>query len=84
MRIAAGIEYDGSNFCGWQLQKDDVRTVQGEVEAALSKVANQAVRVNCAGRTDTGVHATAQVIHFDTDVVRDERAWIFGANANLP
>lgn len=84
MRIAAGIEYDGSNFCGWQLQKDAVRTVQGEVEAALGKVANHAVRVNCAGRTDAGVHATAQVIHFDTDAQREERAWVFGANANLP
>lgn len=84
MRIAAGIEYDGSNFCGWQLQKDAVRTVQGEVEAALGKVANHAVRVNCAGRTDAGVHATAQVVHFDTDAVREERAWVFGTNANLP
>lgn len=84
MRIAAGIEYDGSNFCGWQLQKDAVRTVQGEIEAALGKVANQTVRVHCAGRTDTGVHATGQVIHFDTDAQRDERAWVFGANANLP
>jgi len=84
MRIAAGIEYDGSNFCGWQLQKDAVRTVQGEVEAALSKVAAESIRVHCAGRTDTGVHATEQVIHFDTEAVRDERAWVFGANANLP
>ena len=84
MRIAAGIEYDGSNFCGWQLQKDAVRTVQGAVETALGKVANHQVRVTCAGRTDTGVHATEQVIHFDTDVERDERAWVFGTNANLP
>lgn len=84
MRIALGIEYDGSEFCGWQLQKDAVRTVQGVVEQALSKVANHDVRVTCAGRTDTGVHATEQVIHFDTDAMRDERAWVFGANANLP
>lgn len=84
MRIALGIEYDGSEFCGWQLQKDDVRTIQGVVEQALSKVANHQVRVNCAGRTDTGVHATEQVIHFDTDSVRDERAWVYGSNANLP
>jgi tRNA pseudouridine38-40 synthase len=84
MRVAAGIEYDGSNFCGWQLQKDAVRTVQGEVEAALSRVANHPVRIHCAGRTDTGVHATGQVIHFDTEAQRDERAWVFGANANLP
>jgi len=84
MRIALGIEYDGSEFCGWQLQKDAVRTVQGAVEQALSKVANHELRVTCAGRTDTGVHATEQVIHFDTDAVRDERAWVYGANANLP
>lgn len=84
MRIALGIEYDGSDFCGWQLQKDDVRTVQGALEQALSRVANHEVRVTCAGRTDTGVHATEQVIHFDTDAVRDERAWVYGANANLP
>lgn len=84
MRIALGIEYDGSEFCGWQLQKDAVRTVQGAVEAALGKVANHEVRVTCAGRTDTGVHATEQVIHFDTEALRDERAWVYGANANLP
>ncbi len=84
MRIAVGVEYDGSRFCGWQLQEDGVRTVQGVVESALSKVANHEVRVICAGRTDTGVHATEQVIHFDSDAARDERAWVFGANANLP
>ncbi len=84
MRIAVGVEYDGSRFCGWQLQEDGVRTVQGVVESALGKVANHEVRVICAGRTDTGVHATEQVIHFDSDAVRDERAWVFGANANLP
>lgn len=84
MRIALGIEYDGSEFCGWQLQKDAVRTVQGAVENALGKVANHEVRVTCAGRTDTGVHATEQVIHFDTAAVRDERAWVYGSNANLP
>ena len=84
MRIAVGVEYDGSNFSGWQFQQQGVRTVQGEVEKALSKVANHPVRVHCAGRTDTGVHATAQVIHFDTLAEREERAWVFGANANLP
>ena len=84
MRIAVGVEYDGSRFCGWQLQEDGVRTVQGAVESALGKVANHEVRVICAGRTDTGVHATEQVIHFDSDAARDERAWVFGANANLP
>ena len=84
MRIAVGVEYDGSNFSGWQLQKHGERTVQEEVEKALSKVANHPVRVYCAGRTDTGVHATGQVVHFETGAERDERAWVFGANANLP
>ncbi len=84
MRIAVGVEYDGSNFSGWQYQKNGERTVQDEVEKALSKVANHPVRVHCAGRTDTGVHATGQVVHFDTDAIRDERAWVFGSNTNLP
>ncbi len=84
MRIAACVEYDGSDYHGWQLQEDGLATVQGAVEQALSRVAAHPVRVQCGGRTDTGVHATGQVIHFDSDAVRDERAWVFGANANLP
>jgi tRNA pseudouridine38-40 synthase len=83
MRIAAILEYDGANFCGWQLQNGD-RTVQGAVEAALSKVADHAVRVTVAGRTDTGVHACAQVIHFDTNAQRSDYEWLRGANSNLP
>ncbi|MDH5359362.1 MAG: tRNA pseudouridine(38-40) synthase TruA [Gammaproteobacteria bacterium] len=83
MRLALGVEYDGSAFCGWQYQHHSP-SVQAAVEAALGKVANKPVRVHCAGRTDTGVHATGQIIHFDTDVVRSERAWVYGANANLP
>lgn len=83
MRIALGIEYDGRAFCGWQFQ-DHSPSVQEEVEKALSKVANHAVRVVCAGRTDTGVHATEQVIHFDTEVQREPFQWVKGANANLP
>lgn len=83
MRIALGVEYDGSAFCGWQFQ-DHSPSVQEAVEKALSKVADEPVRVVCAGRTDTGVHATEQVIHFDTDVERTERSWVRGANANLP
>ena len=84
MRIALGIEYDGSDFAGWQLQVDGVRTVQGAVERALSRVADHPLRVICAGRTDTGVHATAQVVHFDTLAERSARSWVYGANANLP
>jgi len=83
MRIAMGIEYDGSQFCGWQAQKQDVPTVQGMLEAALSQVANSEVKVVCAGRTDAGVHACGQVIHFDTDAERSDRSWLCGTNANM-
>ena len=82
-RIALAVEYDGSPFCGWQYQ-DHSPSVQEHVEKALSKVANCPVRVICDGRTDTGVHATAQIIHFDTEVERTAHSWVFGANANLP
>lgn len=83
MKIAAGVEYDGSDFCGWQFQ-DGVRTVQEVVERAFGKVAAHPVRVICAGRTDTGVHAVEQVIHFETDAERSMRSWVLGANSNLP
>jgi tRNA pseudouridine38-40 synthase len=83
MRIALGIEYDGSSFFGWQRQRE-VNSVQQELERALSKVANSPVEVFCAGRTDAGVHATGQVVHFDTDAPRDEKAWIMGTNSQLP
>lgn len=84
MRIALGIEYDGSGFRGWQRQQPGVRTVQESLEQALSQVADHPVEITCAGRTDAGVHATAQVIHFDTDAVRPERAWLLGTNTALP
>jgi tRNA pseudouridine38-40 synthase len=83
MRIALGIEYDGSQFYGWQRQREVV-TVQEKLEQALSKVANHQVDVSCAGRTDAGVHGTGQVVHFDTESVRGERGWTMGVNANLP
>lgn len=83
MRIALGVEYDGTGFHGWQRQHA-CRTVQGCVEEALSRVADHELAAVCAGRTDAGVHATEQVIHIDTVAVRDERAWIRGGNANLP
>ncbi len=83
MRIALGIEYDGLPYKGWQIQPQ-VRTVQGDLQAALSKVADSPITdMQVAGRTDAGVHATAQVVHFDTDVVRSERAWMMGANRFL-
>ncbi len=83
MRYAAGVEYNGAGFHGWEIQQPEIRTVQGEVERALSRVANHFVRVTTAGRTDTGVHASGQVIHFDSEAVRSERSWLYGANANL-
>ena len=83
MRIALKIEYDGSAFAGWQRQPAQ-RTVQQAVEAALGRVANHPVEITCAGRTDAGVHAVGQVVHFDTTAHRSERAWILGGNSNLP
>ncbi len=80
MRYAACVEYDGSGFSGWQTQKHDVRTVQEEVEAALSRVADETVPIITAGRTDTGVHASHQIIHFDSTAVRSTFAWCRGAN----
>lgn len=83
MRIAAILEYDGSRFSGWQAQAGR-RTVQAEVERALGRVADEPVRVTVAGRTDAGVHAAAQVVHFDTAARRSGYAWTRGANSNLP
>ncbi len=83
MRLALGVEYDGSRFAGWEAQPGR-RTVQEAVETALSRVADHPVRVVCAGRTDAGVHAWGQVVHLDAPVHRAERAWLLGGNANLP
>jgi len=83
MRIALGIEYDGANYFGWQRQKE-VISVQQKLEEALSQIANHPVTVNCAGRTDSGVHGTGQVVHFETDAKRKDVAWTLGVNANLP
>ncbi|HET9122117.1 MAG TPA: tRNA pseudouridine(38-40) synthase TruA [Acidiferrobacteraceae bacterium] len=83
MRFAAVVEYDGSAFCGWQRQPG-VATVQEMVEQALSRVADRPVTVVVAGRTDAGVHAVAQVFHFDTDAQRSPRSWLRGTNTHLP
>lgn len=82
MKIIMGIEYDGSRFSGWQLQIG-VRTVQEMLELAIGKVADHPVRIICAGRTDTGVHATEQIIHFETEAHRPMRSWTLGSNTNL-
>ena len=83
MRIALGVEYDGTDFFGWQRLRVGP-SVQAAVELALSKVAAHPVLVSCAGRTDTGVHGRCQVVHFDTDASRDLRGWVLGACSNLP
>ncbi len=83
MRLAAGVEYEGTAYAGWQRQHH-ARSVQGEVEAALSRVADQTIATTCAGRTDAGVHALGQVIHFDTTASRANDAWLLGANSHLP
>lgn len=83
MRIALGIEYDGTGFYGWQ-RLSHGPSVQAAVEQALSFVAAHPVDVTCAGRTDAGVHARCQVIHFDTSVERDPRGWTLGACSRLP
>jgi tRNA pseudouridine38-40 synthase len=83
LRIALGLEYDGSRFCGWQSQGPGC-AVQDALEAALSRIAAAPVRVTAAGRTDAGVHALAQVAHFDTEAERPAEAWVRGVNSELP
>lgn len=83
MRVALGVEYDGTAYNGWQRQRIGTG-VQEVVEQALAVVADEPIETVCAGRTDTGVHAAAQVVHFDTRAARHERAWLLGVNSNLP
>jgi tRNA pseudouridine38-40 synthase len=82
VRIALGVEYDGTPFCGWQRQRHSP-SVQAELERAISRVADMPVTIHCAGRTDTGVHATGQVVHFDAPVEREPKGWVLGTNSNL-
>jgi tRNA pseudouridine38-40 synthase len=82
VRMALGLEYDGSGFHGWQRQSA-LASVQETLETALSTVACHTVHTTCAGRTDTGVHACQQVVHFDTSAIRSERAWVYGSNTEL-
>lgn len=88
MRLALGVEYDGGGFLGWQRLarhgEPSPDTVQGTLEAALSSIAAAPIQTICAGRTDTGVHAQCQVVHFDTDARRDPRGWTLGTTTRLP
>ena len=83
MRVALGIEYDGASYCGWQSQPN-VASIQDALELALASIAQHSIRVHAAGRTDTGVHALMQVVHFDTDTNRPLNAWVRGVNTFLP
>ncbi len=83
MRVALGIEYDGTDYFGWQ-RLSHGPSLQAAVEEALSFVADHRVEVTCAGRTDAGVHARTQVVHFDTSADRESRAWVLGATTRLP
>ncbi|NIW24944.1 MAG: tRNA pseudouridine(38-40) synthase TruA [Gammaproteobacteria bacterium] len=82
-RVALGLEYDGTEFVGWQEQRNG-RSVQASVAAAVSQVANEPTRIHGAGRTDAGVHAGGQVVHFDSSARRTVRQWLLGINSNLP
>jgi len=84
-RIALAVEYDGCAFSGWQKQSSpELPTVQASLESALSKVADHEIAITCAGRTDAGVHASCQVVHFDCQLDRGEKAWVRGVNSLLP
>ena len=85
MRYAMGVEYDGSEFKGWQQLGESGRpSVQASLQQALSSVADAPIKVMCAGRTDAGVHGHCQVVHFDTDVIRNARGWTLGTTTRLP
>ena len=83
MRVALGLEYRGTKYCGWQTQLAGC-AVQDHLEQALEKFLGTPVATVCAGRTDAGVHAMAQVVHLDTEIERDDVSWVRGTNASLP
>lgn len=83
-RVVLGIEYSGASFNGFQRQTLTTNTIQAHLERALSDIAQEAITIGCAGRTDAGVHATGQIVHFDTLSLRPLKAWVLGANAKLP
>ena len=82
-RVALGVEYDGSNYCGFQKQKSTGETIQGYLEDSISKVADHDIKTFCSGRTDAGVHAFMQVLHFDTESIRSPTEWVRGINSYL-
>ena len=82
-RIALIVAYNGKNYHGWQYQNDATPTIQKELTSAISKVSDASVTLHAAGRTDAGVHATKQVVHFDSTVARPDKAWVLGANVKL-
>ena len=83
MRYAVGIEYCGFNYAGWQ-QQQHCHSIQQHLQEAIGFVANHPVQLSCAGRTDAGVHAMAQIAHFESEAERDSRAWVLGSNCRLP
>jgi tRNA pseudouridine38-40 synthase len=83
IKLALGVEYNGSLYSGWQLQSD-TRSLQGELERALSEIADHPIKTYCAGRTDSKVHSIGQVVHFETKSIRKEVAWTIGVNSFLP
>lgn len=83
MRLALGLSYNGYQYYGWQRQ-ETLLSIQQVLEEAIGKIANHSVKVTCAGRTDKGVHALGQVVHFDTEAVRNQRSWLLGINTYLP
>ena len=83
MRYAASVEYEGTNFFGWQRQSS-VKSIQEEIEISISQITQTNISIQGAGRTDAGVHALGQVFHFDTDIIRPIKSLIKGANSFLP
>lgn len=84
IKLAFGVSYCGRGYYGWQKQPHSDNTIQHHIEAALSKVANEPINLSCAGRTDSGVHGTGQIIHIETTAVRPLRGWRMGTNSYLP
>ncbi|CAL4042510.1 tRNA pseudouridine synthase A [Buchnera aphidicola (Tetraneura ulmi)] len=83
-KIALCVEYDGTNYNGWQKQKNTITTIQEKLETAISIIADHPINVICSGRTDSGVHSIGQIVHFNTTSFREDFSWILGINSFLP